>query len=72
MTLQNDGSAKAYNYGVYIGNRYKNFTNIVWLHGNDFQTWTTATDNNLVKQSDGRYRQRRFQPFADDRTELQQ
>ncbi len=50
VTLQNNGSAKAYNYGVYIGNRYKNFTNIVWLHGNDFQTWTTAADNNLVKQ----------------------
>ncbi|MGO9274505.1 MAG: DUF4038 domain-containing protein [Terriglobia bacterium] len=51
VTLENNGSTKAYNYGVYIGNRYKNFANIVWLHGNDFQTWSSSsTDNNLVKQ----------------------
>ncbi len=51
VTLENNGSAKAYNYGVYIGNRYKTFANIVWLHGNDFQSWSSSsTDNNLVKQ----------------------
>jgi hypothetical protein len=51
VTLENNGSAKAFNYGVYIGNRYKTFTNIVWLHGNDFQSWSSnSTDNNLVKQ----------------------
>ncbi len=51
VTLENNGSTKAYNYGVYIGNRYKNFANIVWLDGNDFQTWSSSsTDNNLVKQ----------------------
>ena len=51
VTLENNGSTKAYNYGVYIGNRYKNFANIVWLHGNDFQSWSSSsTDNNLVKQ----------------------
>jgi hypothetical protein len=49
-TLENNGSTSAYNYGVYIGNRYKNFTNIVWLHGNDFQDWNNPTDNNLVWQ----------------------
>ena len=50
VTLENNGSTNAYNYGVYIGTRYKNFPNIVWLHGNDFQNWETSTDNNLVKQ----------------------
>jgi len=51
VTLENNGSTDAYNYGVYLGNRYKNFANIVWLHGNDFQTWSSSsTDNNLVKQ----------------------
>ena len=50
VTLRNNGSTKAFNYGVYIGNRYKNFTNIVWLHGNDFQTWQNDSDNNLVRQ----------------------
>jgi hypothetical protein len=50
-TLENNGTTKAYNYGAYLGNRYKNFTNIVWLHGNDFQTWSSnGTDNNLVMQ----------------------
>ncbi len=43
--LENNGATKAYNYGLYLGNRYKNFPNIVWLHGNDFQTWTNATDD---------------------------
>jgi hypothetical protein len=51
VTLENNGAAKAYTYGAYLGNRYKNFTNIVWLSGNDFQTWNTSTtDNNLVYQ----------------------
>jgi hypothetical protein len=27
--------------GEYLGNRYKDFDNIVWLSGNDFQTWKT-------------------------------
>jgi hypothetical protein len=51
VTLQNNGSTKAFNYGVYIGNRYKSFANIVWFHGNDFQSWSSnSADNNLVKQ----------------------
>jgi hypothetical protein len=50
-TLENNGATAAYNYGVYVGNRYKNFPNIVWLSGNDFQTWySNPGDNNLVKQ----------------------
>ncbi len=50
-TLENNGSTNAYNYGVYIGTRYQNFANIVWLQGNDFQTWSSSsTDNNLVMQ----------------------
>jgi hypothetical protein len=51
ITLENNGTDNAYNYGVYIGNRYKHFTNIVWLHGNDFQSWSSSsTDNQLIKQ----------------------
>ena len=49
-TLQNNGTAKAFSYGVYLGSRYKAFPNIVWVHGNDFQSWSTASDDNLVKQ----------------------
>jgi Protein of unknown function (DUF4038)/Putative collagen-binding domain of a collagenase len=50
-TLEHNGAAKAYNYGVYLGDRYKSFPNIVWLSGNDFQSWSSnPNDNNLVKQ----------------------
>jgi hypothetical protein len=51
ITLENNGSTKAFNYGAFLGARYKNFPNIVWLSGNDFQTWpTSSNDNNLVRQ----------------------
>jgi hypothetical protein len=46
--LRSNGSTKCYNFGAYLGNRYKNVPNIVWLHGNDFQTWTTTGDNNDI------------------------
>jgi hypothetical protein len=47
-TLRANGTTKAYNFGVYVGNRYKNFPNIIWLHGDDFQTWTNSTDDAVV------------------------
>jgi hypothetical protein len=58
--MRASGSTKAYNFGVFLGNRYKNFPNIIWELGNDFQSWTSTavtcpatgsdTDNALVKQ----------------------
>ncbi|HJZ79387.1 MAG TPA: DUF4038 domain-containing protein, partial [Pyrinomonadaceae bacterium] len=50
VTLRNNGNTKAFNYGVYLGNRYKTFPNIVWFHGNDFDRYTDPTDNALVGQ----------------------
>jgi chitodextrinase len=44
-TLESNGATKDYNYGLYLGARYKNFPNIVWLNGNDFQTWTNPADD---------------------------
>jgi hypothetical protein len=35
-TLNANGTTKAFNYGAYLGNRYKNYPNIVWQHGNDY------------------------------------
>ena len=53
-TLVSNGAAKAYNYGLYLGNRYNNFPNVVWLNGNDFQTWTNATnDADVTAVADG-------------------
>jgi hypothetical protein len=51
VTLENNGATKAFNYGAFLGNRYKSSPNIVWQSGNDFQDWSTnANDNNLVFQ----------------------
>jgi chitodextrinase len=49
-TLQANGATKAFDYGAYIGNRYKNSPNVIWLNGNDFQSWGSQTDANLVSQ----------------------
>ncbi len=45
-TMQDNGVAKCRVYGQYLGKRYKDFPNIVWQHGNDYDhpTWTTGGD----------------------------
>ena len=43
--LRSNGMAKAYNYGRYLGRRYRRDPNIVWLNGNDFQTWRQPEDD---------------------------
>jgi len=47
-TLRDNGTARCRAYGQYLGNRYKNVPNIIWYHGNDFQTWATASDDAVV------------------------
>jgi Protein of unknown function (DUF4038)/Putative collagen-binding domain of a collagenase len=50
-TLENNGATKDFNYGAFLGNRYKNSPNIVWQSGNDFQDWNSnPSDNNLAFQ----------------------
>lgn len=46
---KSNGTTKVTNYGKYIGNRYKNFSNIVWQHGNDFQSWQNASDDAVIR-----------------------
>lgn len=46
--LRENGVAKAYAYGRFLGRRYKSFANIVWFNGNDFQTWRNPSDDALV------------------------
>jgi hypothetical protein len=36
-------------YGQYLGTRYRNFNNIIWMSGNDFQSWTNPTDDAYVQ-----------------------
>ena len=40
-----NGRDACYAYGKFVGNRYKGFDNIVWLNGNDFQTWRKPADD---------------------------
>jgi hypothetical protein len=47
--LRKNGKSKAFEYGQYLGNRYKDFPNIIWLHGNDLQSWRNAADDDLVQ-----------------------
>jgi hypothetical protein len=43
--IESNGQTADFNYGVYLGDRFKNFPNIVWLNGNDFQSWMNSTDD---------------------------
>jgi len=48
-TLRHNGREKAFNYGVYLGNRYQNFPNIIWMSGNDFQDWHLRKAGELTR-----------------------
>jgi hypothetical protein len=47
--LLDNGTNKCRAYGQFLGDRYKNFTNIIWMSGNDFQTWRNAGDDVVVR-----------------------
>ena len=47
--LNANGTTKARNYGRYLGTRYRSFDNIVWMSGNDFQTWQNPGDDAVVE-----------------------
>src|SRR6266699_5171867 len=48
--LQANGLDKARAYGQYLGARYKDFPNIVWMSGNDFQDWRNLNYAALVQE----------------------
>jgi hypothetical protein len=48
QTALDNGSNNCRAYGQYLGNRYKNFPNIIWLSGNDFQGWKTNADDAVI------------------------
>lgn len=35
-------------YGRFLGDRYKDYSNIFWNMGNDFQNWSTATNDAVI------------------------
>ena len=48
-TLRNNGLKAAYAYGQYLGRRYKDFANVAWISGNDFNNWRVPSDDALVQ-----------------------
>jgi chitodextrinase len=47
--LNTNGVTKARNYGRYLGTRYRTFDNIIWMSGNDFQSWPNSGDDAVVQ-----------------------
>jgi hypothetical protein len=47
--LRGNGVANAYKYGQYLGKRYRDLPNIIWMYGNDFQSWQDSDDDALVR-----------------------
>jgi hypothetical protein len=47
--MLDNGTNKCRTYGQFLGDRYKNFTNIIWMSGNDFQSWRNASDDVVVR-----------------------
>ena len=47
-TFKANGQEKATAFGRYLGDRYKNVPNIIWMYGNDFQTWMDFGDDAVV------------------------
>jgi hypothetical protein len=46
--LRANGPVKSQAFGRYLGRRYGAFPNVVWMSGNDFQSWAAAGDDALV------------------------
>ncbi len=47
--LDANGEMKARKYGEYLGKRFKDQPNIIWMSGNDFQSWRDPSQNRLVR-----------------------
>ena len=47
-TFKANGAEKAAAFGRYLGNRYSGVPNIIWMYGNDFQTWEDPADDAVV------------------------
>src|SRR5262249_59558686 len=47
--LNANGVAKSRAYGRYLGTRYRSFDNIIWMSGNDFQSWANPGDDAVVQ-----------------------
>lgn len=46
--MVNNGPKACFDYGKYLGNRYRHFDNIVWMSGNDYEGWRNASNDAAV------------------------
>jgi len=46
--LDSNGVAKARAYGRFLATRFAGFNNIIWMSGNDFQSYSNPTDDAVV------------------------
>jgi hypothetical protein len=44
-----NGTNRCRTYGQFLGHRYKNVPNLIWMSGNDFQSWRTPGDDAVVR-----------------------
>jgi hypothetical protein len=47
-TARANGPDRCRTYGRYLGKRYVEFPNIIWLHGNDFQKWSDPANDAVI------------------------
>lgn len=48
QTSIRNGTNRCYQYGQFLGNRYRNSLNIIWNLGNDFQNWATQQNDAVI------------------------
>jgi hypothetical protein len=46
--MVNNGPQACYDYGKYLGNRYRHFDNLVWMSGNDYEGWRNSSNDAAV------------------------
>jgi hypothetical protein len=47
--MLDNGETACRNYGRYLGTRYANVDNILWMSGNDFQGWQDPANDAVVR-----------------------
>ncbi len=47
--MVSNGPEKCRAFGRYLGDRYKRFDNLLWMHGNDFSGWKQAESDAAVR-----------------------
>jgi hypothetical protein len=49
-TMRDNGISRCRDYGRFLGSRYRDFDNILWMSGNDFQGWRDPANDAVVRE----------------------